>query len=382
MSMIDDIASGLYDDMLEAGRPGMSSEEINRSRAALAHEVSDSNRRMATSNDPVSHLTDNERRWRAEMELHRAQIRLRRSQRLAEEEFMRNNAQRVVSPVVRPSDLMLNMPEVERIMQQEGVTAGQPVVRNSDQEDANRVMTTIHAQIAEEEASRLALADPNNRGLTIAEIDERNRIAIQDWDEVARRQLADNGRSSPDGFISNTAVDRQRAYDRGFDAGRKSAVSGEPSGMAVGMASRKLGEVVKLAVELADLTLGRRDADAKSLGLAAAIVGLASETRVKPVVQANGKRVRAVDLLVSGIYVGHQGDRSFDWEYLGEMPGEPKKFRLRREGQQATVEFLLDHGLTDGGDGKNWTEFSGLTSDDGRRIADSMDIEADLPVEE
>lgn len=163
----------------------------------------------------------------------------------------------------------------------------------------------------------------------------------------------------------------QKAYDEGYrDGSLATSLLSNRGGQAAGVASRVSSEVSAAAAELADLVLGMQGAPARALAVAATLSGILGTTGGKPLV-ASSSVVQVKDLVVGGIYIGHIGSETFEWEYLGHMPHDNSVFRLRRKGCPASVERLAEHGLIGGGPKGHWTESTGLTRDSIERALDA-----------
>jgi hypothetical protein len=172
----------------------------------------------------------------------------------------------------------------------------------------------------------------------------------------------------------------QKAYDEGRrDGAIEQSLLSSRGGQANGVASRVSPEVSAAAAELADLVLGMQGVPARALAVAATLSGLLGTTGGKPLV-VSPSVVTTKDLVVGGVYIGHIGSETFEWEYLGRMPNDCDKIRLRRAGCQASVEFMADHGLVGGGPKGHWTESTGLTRDGiERALSATVQTDDELP---
>jgi len=109
--------------------------------------------------------------------------------------------------------------------------------------------------------------------------------------------------------------------------------------------------------------------------LAATISGLMGTKAGQPN-RIESTAVLVNDLVVGNLYIGHNNDGEFSWEYLGAMFEDSERFRLRRLGQAPTIELYASHGLVLGGAKGCWTLDSGLSVDSIKQAMSSLpDIE-------
>ena len=153
------------------------------------------------------------------------------------------------------------------------------------------------------------------------------------------------------------------------------------SGQADGASARINDDLVSVAAELADMVLGMNNMSPRALALAATISGLIGTKAGNPTDYS--KYVFAKDLVVGNIYIGHKGTEHFIWDFLGFMP-DKELFRLRRTGEESTVERLADHGLSSEGGPKGcWTEYSGLDRNSTKRAMNDIgSLNVEMPYEE